>query len=381
MHAKKAISPLLLAAPAVLAQEIGTGSCTDVHIFLARGWNEPYPGRQGTLVKDICTEVSGSCDYEDIAYPAESDDYCPSVLQGNVNGKQQIEAYHARCPDTKLILSGYSEGSNIIGDILTSGSCGSSPGLNPTSGVSCNIAAALLFGDPRHQPYQPYNYLDGTAGQGIAGTRSEASNQILNGYTPRLRSYCSHDDLVCAPGQGTDSVEAHTNYFDIYSQDAASWAVGLLNSFEKGKYCPTFSTPLSTSTTAVISSSPTPYASPSRSNSAKNNTTCTSASPTTTIAGKPAVIISSIKVATTTLWNFPTIAITKATPVATSYIGSVGWSNGTVPTAPAGTGAGSWASSTAKPSVTPYTGAASSVKAVGWAIAGVVGAVGMMMML
>ncbi|KAF2218056.1 carbohydrate esterase family 5 protein, partial [Cercospora zeae-maydis SCOH1-5] len=222
--------PLLLAAPAVLAQETGSGPCSDVHIFLARGWNEPYPGRQGTLVKDICADVSGaSCTYEDIVYPAPSTDYCPSVLEGNVNGKQQIEAYYARCPDTKLVLSGYSEGSNIIGDLLTSGSCGSTSGLDPTSGASCNIAAALMFGDPRHQPYQPYNYLDGVAGQGIAGTRSEASNQILDGYTPRLRSYCSKNDLVCAPGQGTDSVDAHTNYFDIYSQDAASWVASLVN--------------------------------------------------------------------------------------------------------------------------------------------------------
>lgn len=41
MSAKLTLSSLLLASvPAVLAQSVGTGSCTDVHIFIARGWNE-----------------------------------------------------------------------------------------------------------------------------------------------------------------------------------------------------------------------------------------------------------------------------------------------------------------------------------------------------
>jgi hypothetical protein len=35
------LSSLVLASvPAILAQSVGTGSCTDVHIFIARGWNE-----------------------------------------------------------------------------------------------------------------------------------------------------------------------------------------------------------------------------------------------------------------------------------------------------------------------------------------------------
>ncbi|PPJ58504.1 hypothetical protein CBER1_05621 [Cercospora berteroae] len=397
MHTSNVVSPLLLAAPAALAQETGSGSCTDVHIFIARGWNEPYPGRHEKLVNDICTDVSGlSCGYEDIVYPAASSDYCNAVSTGSNNGKQQIEAYYAKCPNSKLVLSGYSQGANIIGDILTSGNCGSRTGLESASGASCNIAAALLFGDPLHQPNKPYNYLDGNAGQGTGGPRSQVSNQILESYTPRLRSYCAKDDLVCAPGLGADTVEAHTNYFDVYSQDAASWITELVNSFPKNGYCSASKTSstsgtVTTSTsgissTASASSSTTssvPVATASSSSPSWStsyaNCTSTSSSPTTTDAGKPAVVISTTEVATTTLWNFPTLVITKASPVATSYIGSIGWSNGTAPTAPAGTGAGSWTSSTSAPSATPYTGAASGMKALG-RTAGLVAAVALMML-
>ncbi|KAF2768308.1 alpha/beta-hydrolase, partial [Teratosphaeria nubilosa] len=226
-----ALSSLFLAAPAVLAQSTGTGSCTDVHIFLARGWDEGYDNqRQITLADDICSDLPNlSCDYEDIVYDAFSDDYCSAVEGGDTAGLSQINAYYAKCPSATLVLSGYSEGSNIIGDVLAGGSCGVnfSP-LSTTSGASCNIAAAMLWGDPHHAPNQAYNVLNGTEGTGEAGVRSDAQEATLDYYTPRLHSYCQYDDLVCATGLGADLVSAHTDYFDLYSEDAASWAASLV---------------------------------------------------------------------------------------------------------------------------------------------------------
>lgn len=96
-------------------------SCKDVHIFLAKGNNEPYPGRQGKLAGAICYGLD-SCDYEDIQYynPVEAD-YCASVTEGAQNGLSQVTAYAARCPDAKLVLSGYSQGAQIVGDVLGGG--------------------------------------------------------------------------------------------------------------------------------------------------------------------------------------------------------------------------------------------------------------------
>lgn len=98
--------------------------CEDVHIFIAKGNNEPYPGRQGVLVDAICADLpsSVSCGYENIMYDNDlSDNYCTSVSQGDVNGKEQMTQYAANCPNAKLVLSGYSQGSNIVGDILGGG--------------------------------------------------------------------------------------------------------------------------------------------------------------------------------------------------------------------------------------------------------------------
>lgn len=49
------------------------------------------------------------------------DDYCGAVEQGATNGAAQIKAYNKKCPDTKLVVSGYSQGAQVVGDILGGG--------------------------------------------------------------------------------------------------------------------------------------------------------------------------------------------------------------------------------------------------------------------
>lgn len=102
-------------------QATGDANCQSVHIFLARGNNEPYPGRQGKLVTAICDGLD-SCDYEDIQFynPLEAP-YCQSIEEGAANGTAQITAYNKRCPDAKLVVSGYSQGGHVVGDVLGGG--------------------------------------------------------------------------------------------------------------------------------------------------------------------------------------------------------------------------------------------------------------------
>jgi hypothetical protein len=115
-------------------RQVQGAACTDVHIFLAKGWNEPYPGRQGKLSGATCSGLE-SCDYEDILYYNAPDaDYCASVFEGNTNGVAQMTAYAERCPDSRLVLSGYSQGANVAGDILGGGG-----GVFGNSTVNCTV--------------------------------------------------------------------------------------------------------------------------------------------------------------------------------------------------------------------------------------------------
>lgn len=95
-------------------------TCEDVHIFLARGGNEVYPGRQGTLVDDICAGQSNSaCGYEDILFNATiGRPYATQMYEGATSGVLQITNYANACPSSKLVLSGYSLGAGVVGDLL-----------------------------------------------------------------------------------------------------------------------------------------------------------------------------------------------------------------------------------------------------------------------
>jgi acetylxylan esterase len=84
--------------------------------------NETYPGRQGKLAGAICYGIADSCDYENIYFVNTADAaFCGSVDEGDVNGVAQMTAYAARCPDSTLVLSGYSQGAFVAGDVLAGG--------------------------------------------------------------------------------------------------------------------------------------------------------------------------------------------------------------------------------------------------------------------
>ncbi len=107
--------------PATRASNSSCEVCDEVHFFLARGNNEPYPGRQGMLVEATCDGIA-SCGYEDLYYSAlYTDLYCQTVYDGAVAGLVQMKAYAEKCPNSKLILAGYSQGGQIAGDILGGG--------------------------------------------------------------------------------------------------------------------------------------------------------------------------------------------------------------------------------------------------------------------
>jgi len=225
-------SAILLAAPVALAASVDRlatrqSACSESHIFLAKGNNEPYPGRQGKLVNAICSGLA-SCDYEDIQFynPVESA-YCGSVNEGVANGIAQITAYNQRCPETKLVISGYSQGAQIVSDILGGGGgvffqdCvqTTSAGIDVNSAAGRKIAAAMVFGNTRHTANQPYNVLSGSGGTGLF-PRSGSQAAALLTYTSVFHDYCVANDPICAGG---NVVADHLNYFDIYTDEAAAW--------------------------------------------------------------------------------------------------------------------------------------------------------------
>lgn len=98
-----------------------------------------------------------------------------------------------------------------------------------------------------HVANQPYNVLDGADLQ--KDGRSAESLARLNRYAPILRSYCAKGDPVCANG---NDIEKHLSYFELYTDDASTWAVGKLN--DAAPLCAAPTPTPSASSTVVASS-------------------------------------------------------------------------------------------------------------------------------
>ncbi|KAL8383371.1 hypothetical protein RB595_006901 [Gaeumannomyces hyphopodioides] len=259
------------ALPELAPRQMVTNSCADVHIFLGKGNNEPYPGRQGKLVSAICNGLS-SCDYEDIQMQNMlEDEYCGAVTQGVTNGRAQIIAYNKRCPDSKLVVSGFSQGGQVVGDIFSG--AGSTafqgcvipfiPALDITSAAGRQVAAVLTFGDVRHTAFQPYNYKSGATGWGLFPRSPDQLAKAIN-YAGVWRDYCNAGDPVCAGG---NVVDEHLNYFDVDTPDAAAWVQKRIAAFQG----------------PVKSSAPAPTPAATTTRLPFGNGTMTTASPSSTV--------------------------------------------------------------------------------------------------
>ncbi|GAB7326341.1 hypothetical protein MBLNU13_g10381t2 [Cladosporium sp. NU13] len=146
-------------------------------------------------------------------------------------GHKQMTAYAEKCPNSKIILAGYSQGGQIAGDILGGGGGVSfngclqpdTPAMDPESSPGNKIAAIIIFGDTRHVADKSYNWGSGSSIDGYF-PRSEKQVANLQAYGDRMRNWCVNTDPICAAKQSTShDATDHLNYFNVDSQAAASW--------------------------------------------------------------------------------------------------------------------------------------------------------------
>ena len=177
------------------------------------GTNEaPGVGVTGqAFVSALEADLPGqSVDVYGVNYPASLS--FQDAAQGVVDTTNQVESIAATCPNTKIVLGGYSQGAAVAGytvtDAVPSG-YSLPPGITgpmPAS-VADHIAAVVLFGTP-----QPY----------ILGLLDHAAPPIAVGaaYTAKTLQLCDQGDPICSPG-GLDR-GAHSAYASNGSADQAA---------------------------------------------------------------------------------------------------------------------------------------------------------------
>ncbi|KAF2140016.1 carbohydrate esterase family 5 protein [Aplosporella prunicola CBS 121167] len=196
-----------------------SGDCLPVHVMIGRGTTQEYPGSLLSLADLIIQNNKDGADYEDIVYPATFD-YTESTAQGYEATISQLTTYASKCPESKVVLLGYSQGAHVTGDALAGGGGGDMGAeTDPVSTeIGDHVAAVVWYGDPRHMTGEPYDQGTATAEGLFPRTTAQLAN--LKTYADRIRSYCDLGDPVCAGG---DSLEVHSSYPQSYDEKAAAW--------------------------------------------------------------------------------------------------------------------------------------------------------------
>ncbi len=159
----------VIACAAALSPNVPGASaepCPDVEVVFARGTGEP-PGVGGVgqaFVDALGSRVGGrSVGVNPVNYQASSDfgggiDFARTVVDGIRNAGVQVESTAANCPNTRVVLGGYSQGALVSGFVTSAAVPKEVPAefasfvpqpLPPD--VANHVAAVVLFGTPSNE--------------------------------------------------------------------------------------------------------------------------------------------------------------------------------------------------------------------------------------
>ncbi|PGH13978.1 hypothetical protein AJ80_06118 [Polytolypa hystricis UAMH7299] len=197
-------------------------SCAPVHIITARASTERAgEGIIGSVASNIVRANPGTT-RDSVDYPALLFPYASSSSQGVSALTEQLTDFVNQCPDSKVVLLGYSQGAHVIGDTLCGGGgvAGIGSATPPISTeVSDKVAAIIMMGDPRHIVDAPFNV--GTSRKD--GLFPRLDPQSCDSFADRMQSFCDSGDTFCDSGFNT---LVHLGYVTKYGNQAAAFVNG-----------------------------------------------------------------------------------------------------------------------------------------------------------
>lgn len=182
--------------------------CPDAEVVFARGTDEPAGmGRVGGALVDALRQQAGGLSIRSYAV-----DYKATITQrhsgeGAKDAISHIKSTVAACPNTKIVLGGYSQGASVVN--IVAGFDGVNWGDPLPSEYMKNIAAVATFG----------NVADRTGGA------PPTQNSPLSAKAIDL---CNPADPICHSGPG-NAWSGHTQgYVPAYTDQAAAFVASAL---------------------------------------------------------------------------------------------------------------------------------------------------------
>jgi cutinase len=136
----------LLSVPVVLPRSLPSASaaCPDVEVVFARGRTEPVgAGILGNaFISSLRSKVNKNIGVYAVRYPADTE-----IDIGANDMSQHVQSMANNCPDTRLVLGGYSLGAAVT-DVVLAAPISAFGFKSPLpAGMDQHIAAVALFGN------------------------------------------------------------------------------------------------------------------------------------------------------------------------------------------------------------------------------------------
>lgn len=124
--------------------------------------------------------------------------YASSRLAGVTALRTTLERWSAACPGGSLVMAGYSQGADVVGDVVADLAASAS---GPDDGILGSILGVALLGDPRYNPDDPV-----AAGRPAPGRRGVLGARPLfpAALRDRIGSWCLPGDVICNAGPAVD---------------------------------------------------------------------------------------------------------------------------------------------------------------------------------
>lgn len=215
-------------APTLAGATAFSGSgCAQVNIIVARASTEAQgEGITGNLASQVQSSSAQTVSTEAVVYPATLNNYASSESQGVQNAEQELSTAVSNCPTQKQVLMGYSQGANVVLDVVT-GNAEVRPAtvVAPASAANLSHVAAIVgFGDPGNIVKQAWDLGTDTTTNGMFPRSSTQLQALTNfGAGASTRSWCDTGDPFCAGG---NNLNTHLTYLNRYQNAAASFVLG-----------------------------------------------------------------------------------------------------------------------------------------------------------
>ena len=189
--------------PSLLACALPSASadpCPDIQVVFARGTDDPPGlGPTGQTFVDSLRPLVGakSLDVYPVDYPA-SQQWTDGAQDGIRDASAHVESMASACPNTKMVLGGYSQGAAVMGFVTSAAvPAGIDPATVPkpmAPDVADHVSSVVLFALPNERAMEFFG-----APQVVIGPL----------YQAKTVKVCAAEDPICSDGM---NFAVHMNY-------------------------------------------------------------------------------------------------------------------------------------------------------------------------